>query len=105
MNNLKAGDWGDDVKSLQEILASLGYKLKINSSFDTATTNAVKSFQNTHLDENGVPLMVDGIVGPKTWWALTHAETTKQPSQTNNKMLFLFLGLGILALFLVGDAK
>lgn len=102
MKTVRQGDWGDDIKSLQEILASLGYKLEINSLFDVATKDAIMVFQNTHIDENGAPLVVDGIVGPKTWWALTHAETTTQNGQSK-KTLFLLLGLGILILFLVGE--
>jgi len=73
MRSIGIGAWGDDVTTLQEILNTLGYPVKIDGIFGTETRTAVLKFQETHSDENGAPLVVDGIAGPKTWWALTHA--------------------------------
>jgi len=41
-------------------------------SFDSSTFQAVRAFQSQNLDQHGQPLVVDGIVGPLTWWSLTH---------------------------------
>ena len=41
-----------------------------DGSFTTATTLAVKRFQMRFTDADGLPLKVDGVVGPLTWAAL-----------------------------------
>lgn len=73
MRSIGIGAWGEDVTTLQEILNTLGYLVKIDGIFGTETRIAVMKFQETHMEESGAPLVVDGIVGPKVWWALTHA--------------------------------
>lgn len=72
MRSIGIGAWGEDVTTLQETLNSLGYPVKIDGIFGTETRVAVIKFQETHTDASGAPLVVDGIVGPKVWWALTH---------------------------------
>jgi lysozyme len=57
---LKLKSKGDAVKSLQQKLVKLGYKINPDGDFGILTENAVKDFQNT----NG--LQADGIVGPIT---------------------------------------
>ena len=49
-----------EVEKLQEILVSLGYKLKIDGDFGLLTEIVVKDFQRH------AGLVIDGIVGPKT---------------------------------------
>ncbi len=61
---LKKGCKGESVKKLQQILCSLGYTLVCDGVFGDKTLAAVKAFQKA----NG--LVVDGIVGAKTWTAL-----------------------------------
>jgi len=56
MEVLKKGSKGESVKTLQEFL-----KITVDGDFGTKTENAVKSYQK----KNG--LIVDGVVGPKTW--------------------------------------
>ena len=56
---------GAAVGRLQRLLGDAGYILKEDGLFGQATLAAVKAFQT---DNN---LRVDGIVGPKTWTALT----------------------------------
>lgn len=73
MRSIGIGAWGEDVTTLQETLNSLGYPVKIDGIFGTETRIAVIKFQEANTDESGAPLMVDGIVGPKAWWALAHA--------------------------------
>src|SRR5205814_6762399 len=40
--------------------------------FGNATYRAVRAFQAQNLDQHGQPLVVDGRVGPLSWWSLTH---------------------------------
>lgn len=93
MRSLGIGAWGEDVTTLQQALTNLGYPVKIDEIFGPETRVAVIKFQETHFDESGAPLIVDGIVGPKTWWALTHATlptiTEKTPTATKSNILAL----------------
>jgi hypothetical protein len=64
MNVLKKGAKGEQVKTLQRLLLSLGYNLEgygTDGSFGGATERAVKSFQKN------VGLTADGSVGKDTW--------------------------------------
>lgn len=62
---LKFGSKGSDVTYLQKRLVAKGYYVgKIDSDFGSKTENAVKAFQAEH------NLVIDGIVGVKTWTAL-----------------------------------
>lgn len=58
---LKKGCKGEYVKKLQQRLRSLGYTVVCDGIFGDKTLAAVKAFQ----EDNG--LVVDGIVGKKTW--------------------------------------
>ena len=60
------------VKIAQQKLNAKGYKpaLVTDGDFGPKTLAAVEWFQRTHKDTSGKPLVVDGIVGPKTWGAL-----------------------------------
>lgn len=69
---LGIGDRGDDVAALEHLLRSRGYTVEVDGIFGTQTRNAVRAFQSQNLDRNGVPLLVDGVVGPLTWWSLNH---------------------------------
>lgn len=62
MKTIKYRSTGPDVSLLEEILYELGYTdIVINSFFNLDTDSAVKDFQKRH------DLIIDGIVGPKTW--------------------------------------
>ena len=66
---LRKGDKGDDVKTLQKYLITNGEQLPkydVDGKFGYETLRAVKNFQRKH------DLVVDGIVGPKTWKELLH---------------------------------
>nr|MBK5235371.1 peptidoglycan-binding protein [Clostridium sp.] len=54
------GSNGNDVKSLQTVLNTVGYKLSTDGIFGNLTVTAVKNFQGKN------SLSADGIVGPKT---------------------------------------
>ncbi len=56
---------GSDVVRLQRTLRRKGYRLRIDGSFGPETDVAVTRFQRKH------GLEPDGMVGPRTWTALT----------------------------------
>lgn len=58
---LKLGSYGQAVKFLQDSLTKLGYPLASDGRFGRLTDFAVRAFQKRK------GLVVDGIVGPKTW--------------------------------------
>lgn len=65
---LKFGSKGQDVVDLQTILNRKGFNCgKADGIFGRKTEAAVISFQGMNVDENGKPLVKDGIVGKKTW--------------------------------------
>jgi hypothetical protein len=65
---LKSGDSGDEVKRLQEALASLGYDVgEADGVFGAATEEAVKKFQA----DSGIG--ADGVAGPQTLTAINEA--------------------------------
>ncbi|MDW8129833.1 MAG: peptidoglycan-binding protein [Bryobacterales bacterium] len=76
---LRRGDSGPEVQRLQGLLAERGYGVTISGVFDAETQRAVRAFQSANLDPNGQPLLVDGVVGPRTWWSLTHGTPSVAP--------------------------
>ena len=64
MNILKYKSQNSTVFLLEEILFKLGYKITINKYFGKDTLQSVLDFQKNN------KLVIDGIVGPKTWSAL-----------------------------------
>src|SRR5690606_11277222 len=79
MKTLKYRSSGNDVYVLQELLVSLGYDIDITSYFDMKTHNAILDFQQKN------NLVVDGIVGPKSWAKLL--EKPKNIIAYNDKFL------------------
>jgi len=69
---LKKGDQGPQVSQLQKLLFDHGYAVDIDRVFGSQTYSAVRAFQSQNLDQHGQPLVVDGQVGPLTWWSLTN---------------------------------
>ena len=62
-------DW---VRYLQETLIAWGYDTgPVDGIFGPITEGAVKQYQGDNVDLEGNQLLQDGIVGPKTWGALT----------------------------------
>jgi peptidoglycan hydrolase-like protein with peptidoglycan-binding domain len=68
---VKLHSHGISVKLLQELLKLAGDDPgSIDSDFGPNTEAAVKKFQQANKDFDGKPLVVDGIVGIRTWAAL-----------------------------------
>ncbi len=69
---IKKGDHGPAVLECQKLLNQLGYGLVEDGIFGAVTESIVKKFQREH------QLIVDGIVGPKTWSVLVDAVHQKE---------------------------
>lgn len=83
---LKKGMSGDDVKYMKDCLFTLKYyNKKIKSIktkvFGSYTQAAVKDFQSVNIDISGKALVVDGIIGKKTWDAIVLAYQNYDPSE------------------------
>lgn len=65
---LRRGSDCEAVDLLQRDLRQLGYPLAVDGAFGPATETAVRLFQRH------AGLVADGIVGPKTWAAILHAQ-------------------------------
>jgi peptidoglycan hydrolase-like protein with peptidoglycan-binding domain len=65
MPTLYFGSSGAAVRVLQRLLVSNGYAMRVDGIYGALTETAVKAFQN---QQN---LSVDGVVGQRTWRALT----------------------------------
>ena len=73
---LKNGDVGDKVKHITNLLCASGYLKIATYVFDNEVEQAVKLFQERHLDINGDPLTIDGIVGKNTMFrTFTYSNT------------------------------
>jgi len=80
MRNLKLRAKGDSVRLLQELLNKAGYELVVDGDFGKKTENAVKDFQKQN------KLIVDGIVGTKTWMKI-NAVAPKALKESPKKFL------------------
>jgi len=78
-DTLRPGARGDAVRELQRLLRNRGFALAADGFFGALTDGAVRAFQSSHADQLGQPLAVDGMMGPLTWWALTHPKPEFAP--------------------------
>jgi Putative peptidoglycan binding domain/CHAP domain len=58
------------VRAVQTRLGELGIPVETTGTFDKGTEAAVRLFQARFADSEGLPLRIDGEVGPLTWAAL-----------------------------------
>ncbi len=79
MRTIQLHSKGPEVTTLCEILAGIGYPVLVSDVFTTAVDEAVKNFQREF------NLVVDGIVGIKTWSRLF--EKNNQLFDHNDKLL------------------
>jgi hypothetical protein len=73
---IQNGSDGEWVVYLQELLVQYGYDIGeegVDGLFGPHTEEAVRQYQQNNVDAYGRQLVVDGIVGPKTWSSLTQA--------------------------------
>jgi hypothetical protein len=78
MPTVRIADRGNTVRRLQRLLRDdWDYRVTVDGVFGNETRRAVKQFQSTNHDMTGAPLVVDGIVGALTWWALTHRKAPR----------------------------
>ena len=79
MTQIQFGSQGGEVKDLQKLLNQNGYSLSEDGIFGSQTQSAVKDYQKKN------NLAVDGIVGNKTWSALTGAVAGANAASNANK--------------------
>ncbi|WP_276380083.1 N-acetylmuramidase family protein [Flavobacterium sp. H4147] len=79
MKTIQSGAKSSEVYYLNELLANLGYSVVVSNNFGSATDSAVRDFQLTN------NLVVDGIVGLKTWSAIL--QKTQGLFTSNSKLL------------------
>lgn len=73
---LKKGDKGNKVRTLQDLLSRAGFAVTVDGEFGPKTDRAVRSYQRSR------GLTVDGVVGPKTAAALSgNAPKVEQEQQ------------------------
>lgn len=80
---LKQGMTGSDVRYVKNLLFELNYynssiKEITHNIFGKDTTEAVKNFQEKNYDSSKKKLVVDGIVGKKTWDSLVEVSKIKK---------------------------
>lgn len=78
---LKIGSKGLEVKNLQTSLNKIGFTLVADGIFGKATDNAVRAVQA------GAGLVVDGIAGPKTMYAIRNAGESHQDHLTEADLI------------------
>lgn len=78
MNTLKLGSTGADVSTWQQLLTDAGFTTQVTGTFDAATESSTRAWQK----QKG--LVVDGIVGPQSWSAMTGKPVTPVGSTDKN---------------------
>lgn len=78
---LKIGNRGSEVKSLQQNLNKIGFTLTADGIFGKGTENAVKTVQA------GAGLVIDGIAGPKTMYAIRNAGESHSDHLTETDLI------------------
>jgi len=76
------------VRSVQQQLNKLGCgPIDDDGKFGSGTENAVKLFQSRFTDSDGLPLKIDGQVGPITWRALFGESSVPAVSDVEDPLL------------------
>lgn len=76
------------VKAIQQKLNEAGLgPFELTGNYGPKTVNAVKLFQATHRDQNGLPLEIDGRVGSLTWFTMFGPDTIVVTEDAGNALL------------------
>lgn len=83
------GSSGPEVEVLHQLLVEQGFdpgedEWSDPRTFGPETEDAVCYFQQTHVGQGCRHLRVDGVVGPRTWWALEHPSGNDQDSHISD---------------------
>lgn len=98
--SIKTGDKGDAVREIERLLVNLGYNLKEDALFDTATESAVKAFQKK------MGLVQDGMVGEKTLQTLrTRSKNSKLLTQRDIEQAAQALGVPVASVLAVNEVE
>ena len=84
---VRQGSSGSTVKKLQQRLNANGWEppLEVDGAFGALTKAAVVAFQKSHTDAEGLALDPDGVVGPKTWGAISGVHATPDIAPTQDE--------------------
>lgn len=77
---VKLGSTGNSVKEAQCLLNRHGAKLVVDGKFGAATNTATRNFQKSK------GLVVDGVIGVKTWQALLGSNASTPPSDPGRQV-------------------
>lgn len=105
---LHPGDSGNYVRILSERLRDQGFGLLSTDVFTAELEAHLVYFQQTHIGPDGKFLKDDGVVGPKTWWAVLHPSDGAQRNGLPGNLIPQGTpepGVKILATALVEHAK
>lgn len=69
MPTIKVGSQGPAVSAWQAIVKQESPQIAVDGKFGPITQELTRLWQGRHKDDTGKPLVVDGVVGPKTWGA------------------------------------
>ena len=75
---IRKGSIGKNVRAAQILLTNAGFVTPGTDDFDSLTKNATMAFQSSALGPDGEYLVPDGIIGPKTAWALSFPDRSTQ---------------------------
>lgn len=86
---IQAGETNKNiVKAIQQKLNEAGLgPFQLTGNYGPQTTQAVKLFQATHRDQNGLPLEIDGKIGSLTWASMFGAETITVTEDASSPLL------------------
>ncbi|MGH8175579.1 MAG: CHAP domain-containing protein [Steroidobacter sp.] len=75
------------VRAVQRRLKVIGYgPFPRAGVFDAATEASIRLFQAQHVDSLGIPLKVDGRIGPFTWGALFPTPSSPAPTGASSSL-------------------
>ena len=100
------GSIGNAVLQVQHRLNEVGCGPVVeDGTFGSATRNAIKLFQARFSDLDGLPLKIDGVVGPITWAALFGADSASGQSDAPTPLITRALDFAITQIGVIEDPR